>query len=158
VKTTSRLVVAMAVALALAVPAIAAAAIPAVFTTGDYPGSTSQKNGQGKHRKFSLHADVATQQITNLKFNEAGKCTDDGGTRGSQGPLSAPVAQDGTFSINESSPSGATTVKLAGKIGGASASGTLKVTSRFDSAGNPTKGGSIRCTTGTVKWSAKTAG
>ena len=42
-----------------------------------------------------------------------------------------------------------------GTIAGSKAHGSFKVTSRFTKNGAPSKDGSVHCTTGKVKWSAK---
>lgn len=151
-KTTSRLALVIAIVLALAAPAIAAS-----FTTGKYSGKTEQVNkSTGKHRKISFHADSTAAQITNLKFVETGKCNDGGRSSGTQKGLHADVDDNGDFRIDAKSTSGATTLKLRGHIAGSKATGTFSVKSRFNKDTNePDPDGGIKCSTGTVDWSAK---
>ena len=149
------LVVLIVLALALAAPAFAAN-----FQSGKYRGTTSQKNSNtGKHRSISFHADFDSLQITNLKFVETGKCSDGGKSSGTQKGLHADVDQNGDFTITAKSTSGATHLKLDGHIAGHKANGTFNVKSRFNKNTNqPDKHGSIRCSTGTVKWHASLSG
>ena len=151
-KTTSRLALVVVICLALAAPAIAAS-----FQTGKYVGKTEQVNKRtGKHRKISFHADSTAAQITNLKFVETGKCSDGGRSSGTQKGLHADVDDAGDFRIDAKSTSGATKLKLRGHIAGSKASGTFSVKSRFNANTNePDPDGSIRCSTGTVEWTAK---
>ncbi|MEA2389084.1 MAG: hypothetical protein QOG41_1857 [Thermoleophilaceae bacterium] len=151
-KKISRLALVVAIVLALAAPAIAAS-----FATGKYSGTTAQVNKRtGKHRKISFHADSTAAQITNLKFVETGKCSDGGRSSGTQKGLHADVDANGDFQISAKSTSGATKLKLSGHIGGSKAKGTFSVKSRFNKdTNNPDPDGSIKCSTGTVKWSAK---
>ena len=154
-KTRSRIAIAIAlvVALAAAVPAIAA-----TFTTGKYKGTTGQKNPRHQFRKITFHADSTASEITNLKFVNTGTCSDGGASSGDQGPINMIVAADGSFKFDGSSASGATKLHLVGTIAGTKASGSFKVTSRFKKDGTPSPTGSVRCSSGTVKWSAKRIG
>jgi hypothetical protein len=140
----------LAVAVLAALLAVAAPAVAASFTTGHYAGKTKQK------KKISLDADSANSQINNLKFAEKGKCSDGGTSKGHQGPFNAvTVNPDGTFSVKGQSATGATKLKLNGTISGTKAHGKFKVTSRFTKNGTPNPDGSIKCSTGKVKWSVK---
>jgi hypothetical protein len=156
---SSRIALACVLALALAAPAIAA-----TFTTGKYAGKTSQINKRtGKHRKITFHADSAAGQISNIKFVSTGKCSDGSRSIGSQGKngnkLFADVDSNGDFSLFAPSKTGATKLKLKGHIEGNQASGTFSVKSRFDKdTGNPDPDGTVKCSSGTVEWSAKATG
>jgi hypothetical protein len=158
-KIAARIALIAVLALAVAAPALAS-----TFTTGRYEGKTSQKNkNTGKFRKISFHADSTAGQISNIKFVSTGKCNDGSRSQGSQGKngnkLFADVDGNGHFSLTAPSKSGATKLKMSGTISGNQASGTFSVKSRFDeNTGNPDPDGSIKCTTGTVHWSAKTTG
>jgi hypothetical protein len=143
-------------ALVLAAPALAS-----TFTTGDYVGTTGQKNGEGKHRKITLHADSTAGQLSRIKFFSTGKCNDGSHSHGWQGKgenkLFADVDQNGHFSLFAPSKSGATKLTMSGTIVGNKASGTFTVKSRFNKDTNkPDPDGSVKCSSGTVKWSAKT--
>jgi hypothetical protein len=151
---TSRLAILTVLVLALAGPAYALTS----FTTGKYAGKTAQTKSNGKHRKISFHADFDASQVTNLKFVETGKCNDGGHSSGSQKGLHADVDANGNFKIVAKSSSGATKLKLNGSLSGTKASGTFSIKSRFNKSNNPDPNGSIKCSTGTVKWSAKTTG
>lgn len=154
-KIVSRLALALALALVVAVPALAAT----TFTTGDWAGTTSQRNGEGKKRKITFHADAAAGEITNMKFRSAGTCSDEGTSGGEQKNLHSTVGADGKFTINAVSQSGATTLKLTGTIVGNKASGSFTLKSRFNKRTNkPDKNGSIKCSSGLVKWSAAPVG
>lgn len=149
--------------LALAGLALAAPAVAATFTTGDYKGKTSQVNrNTKKHRKISLHADATTNQVTDIKFVETGTCNDGSRTEGSQGTggnnLYADVDSNGHFSLVAKSTTGATKLTMSGDLSGDQASGTFTVKSRFNGSGNPDPHGGVRCTSGTVTWSAKLVG
>ena len=139
-----RLAAIVAALLVLAAPALAA-----TFTPGKYGGKTKQ----GK--KISFKANAETNEITSLKFKERGKCNNGDRSRGAQGPLSTDIADSGKFHITGTSTSGATKLTFNGKISGSKAHGSFTVKSRFNSAGNPDPNGSVKCTTGKVKWSAK---
>ena len=148
--------------MALALVALLAFAVPAFaasFSTGDYGGRTKQKNGKGKHRRISFHADFDADEITGIKFVETGKCKDGTTTIGKQKDLSAPVLANGTFTVKASSSNGGTKLSLKGKIAGTKASGSFIVKSRYKKhATKPNKHGKVRCSTGKVKWSAKLGG
>jgi hypothetical protein len=158
-KIAARLALIACLALAVAAPALAS-----TFTTGKYEGKTSQKNkNTGKFRKISFHADSTAGQISNIKFVSTGTCNDGSRSQGSQGKngntLFADVDGNGHFSLTAPSKSGATKLKMSGTISGNQASGTFTVKSRFNkNTGNADPDGSIKCTTGTVHWSAKTTG
>jgi hypothetical protein len=157
-KTTSRVALLSAVALAAAAPAVAS-----TFTTGKYAGTTSQVNGKGKHRKITFDADSTAGQISHITFFETGKCNDGGHSHAWQGKgankLFADVDGNGHFSLFAKSRSGATKLTLSGTIAGSKASGKFTVKSRFNKDTNQTDpNGSVRCSTGTVKWSAKASG
>jgi hypothetical protein len=153
-KRTPRIAILVALALVFAAPALAA-----TFTTGKYKGKTEQTKSNGQHRKISFHADSAASQITNLKFFETGKCSDGGTSSGDQKGLHADVDTAGKFAIDAQSPKGATKVKVRGTISGTKASGTFWVKSRFNKDTNKADPhGSIKCSSGTVSWSAKLSG
>ena len=153
-KTIFRFAIPLALMLALAAPAMAG-----VFSTGKYKGPTSQTNkNTHKKRKISFHADATNQQITNMKWVSTGTCSDGGTSIGAQGPLVMDVGAAGKFSLTAKSKLKATTLKVQGSIAGTKASGTFWVKTHFNKKGNPDKNGSIVCSTGTVKWSAKFTG
>ena len=152
----SRLAAPALVALAAAAPAIAA-----TYESGRYAGTTSQINKQtGKHRKITFNADAVNGEVTKIKFYAKGKCSDDGTSGRLHGTpperLFADVDDTGHFSMVAKSPSGATTIRVSGDLAGNKASGTLSVKSRFNAKTNePDPNGSVRCSTGKVRWSAK---
>jgi hypothetical protein len=155
-RTRTRLALAAVAALATAAPALAAT----TYSTGRYEGTTGQVNkNTGKHRKISLHADQAAGQVSNIKFVTTGKCNDGSHSTGSQGTngnhLFADVDGSGHFSLIAFSKTHATKLTMSGALAGTKASGTFKITSRFDDSGTPDPNGSIKCTSGTVHWSAK---
>jgi hypothetical protein len=158
-RNASRLLLVVLAALALAVPAIAAT----TYSTGKYTGTTSQRNqNTHKFRKISLHADSTAAQVSNIKFVSRGTCNDDTHSEGSQGKgenkLFADVDDNGHFSLFAPSATGATKLTMEGDLSGDKASGTFTVKSRFDKNSHPDPHGSIKCTTGTVHWSAKLTG
>jgi hypothetical protein len=157
-KATSRLLVVLVLAAGLA---LAAPAIAATFSTGNWKGTTAQvkgPKGHRTHRKISFKADSAAQEITKLNVDAQGKCSDKGVSIDKQSGLFADVNADGTFKIEGSGPKGGTKFKLTGKISGKKASGTFVIKSRYNSKNQPDKNGSIKCSTGTVNWSAAFAG
>lgn len=135
--------------LPLAVLALAAPAVAADFQTGGYKGKTKQK------KTIRFKADMAAGEIKGLKFGERGKCNNGDKSKGTQGPLSTDVDDSGKFHIDATSPSGSTRLVLNGTISGSKAHGKFTVKSRFDSSGAPNPNGSVKCSTGKVKWSAK---
>jgi hypothetical protein len=157
-RTASRLLLLLLAGLALAVPAIAA-----TYSTGKYTGTTSQRNqNTHKFRKITLHADSTAGRVSNIKFVSRGKCNDNTHSEGSQGKgdnkLFADVDDNGHFSLFAPSKTGATKLTMDGDLSGDQASGTFTVKSRFDKNSKPDPHGSIKCTTGTVHWSAKLTG
>ena len=155
-RKTLRILIVPALVLALAVPALAVT----TYSTGDWKGTTAQKNGKGKHRKLTFYADSTTGEVTKLAFMEASKCSD-GQTNQprQQHDLHTTVDLNGNFVIKAKSKSGATALTLKGTISGNAASGTFVLKGRYNSHTNrPDKNGSIKCSTGTVKWSASFAG
>src|SRR5438270_12777139 len=98
--------------LALAAPALA----DVTYSTGDYKGTTSQKNGHHKFRKITFHADSVAGEITKMKFVESGTCSDGGTSSGSQKNLHTTVDANGKFVIDAVSKSGATKLHLTGAI------------------------------------------
>jgi hypothetical protein len=143
--------------------AVAAPAVASTFQTGKYTGTTGQKNKRThKFRKISLHADSTAGQLSNIKFVSTGECDDGSHSEGSQGTggnkLFADVDGNGDFSLTAKSPSGGTKLTMSGNIAGDKASGTFTVKSRFNKAGKSDPHGSIKCTSGLVKWSAKLTG
>jgi hypothetical protein len=156
--TTSRLVAVLVVVLALAV---AAPAIAGSFSNGSWKGTTGQKmgpKGHRTHRKISFQADNSASEITKLKLNAQGTCSDKGTSVDNQSGLFADVDANGKFTIEGSGPKGGTKFKLTGTISGKKASGTFVIKSRFNKKNQPDPNGSIKCSTGTVKWSAAFAG
>jgi hypothetical protein len=155
--TIRRLVLVAVLALALAVPAYAAV----TYQTGRYEGHTSQKNSKGKHRKISFHADFDAGEITNIKFVSTGTCTDGGDSHGSQGGknsnLFANPDSNGDFKFTTYSKDKSTKLHMEGHIAGTKANGNFTVTSRYDKQGNSDKDGSVKCTSGKVKWTARKA-
>ena len=132
----------------LIVAMVAAAAVPAwaAFTTGLYYGPTSQ----GLSVSFTAYK----HSVQNLHVVERGHCSNGQRSRGDQGPFHAAIV-NGRFSHSSVSPSGATRVRIGGRLHGSRASGTFRVTVRFDSNGYPDPNGTVFCTTGRVHWSAK---
>ena len=143
---------------------MAAPAIAATFSSGKYVGKTSQKNkNTGKKRKIQFRVDAANGEVRNLKFVETGKCSDGGSSLGTQ-KLDLYIDENGNFvdqadktPVKATSKSGATKLRLTGKVTGTEAKGTFKITSRFTNGnpGEPDPDGSVKCSTGTVNWSAK---
>ena len=154
--TISRALILPVLVLALAAPALA----DVTYSTGDYKGTTSQKNGHHKFRKITFHADSVAGEITKMKFVESGTCSDGGTSSGSQKNLHTTVDANGKFVIDAVSPkTGATKLHLTGAISGNKAHGQFVLKSRFNSHTNKAdKNGSIKCSTGKVTWSATFAG
>jgi hypothetical protein len=136
-------------ALALAVTSSAVLAMTAsaggVFRTGAYKGKTAQ------HLAISFTA--GKKAVRGLVFKEHGDCSDGRRSRGSQGPFTAPI-KHGSFHYAGTSPSGAAHSHITGTLSGKSASGTVRLDSRFNAAGKPDPKGTLHCTTGVVQWSA----
>lgn len=141
--------------LVLAVPAYAAV----TYKSGKYVGHTSQKNSDGDHRKISFHANFDSGELTNIKFVSTGTCSDGGDSHGSQGTgdskLFANPDENGDFHFTSTSKNKATVLKMKGHIEGHKASGSFKVTSRFNKQGESDPNGSVTCTSHKVTWSAK---
>jgi hypothetical protein len=130
----------LALALAGAWPAWAL-----TFATGSYTGGTAQ----GLRISFN----AGRRAVHRLRFREHGSCSNGRRSSGTQGPIAAAIA-NGRFTHNGVSPSGATRLRIRGKLAGRTASGSFSVTARFNGAGRPDPAGSIVCRTGTVRWSA----
>jgi hypothetical protein len=149
-----RLALAAVLALVLAVPAYAAV----TYQSGKYVGKTAQRNSDGERRKISFRADHDAGELKNIKFVSTGKCTDGGvshGTQGSKGSsLFANPNADGDFKFTVFSKNKATKLTFKGHIQGTKANGEFKVTSHYDAQGNSDPDGSVKCTSGWVKWNA----
>lgn len=144
----ARIAAALVACLLLAAPALGAS-----FSTGNYAGKTKQK------RKISFHADFSTGELTAIKFVETGRCRDGTTTKGKQRDLVASVDANGNFKIAAKSDSGGTRLTLKGKIAGQKAKGYFVVKSRYrKNDTKPSPNGKIKCSTGKVKWSAKLHG
>jgi hypothetical protein len=152
-KPALRIATAAALVLALAAPAIAA-----TYSSGDYKGTTAQRDSKNHKRKLSFHADATQGKLTLLKFTETGLCNDGKTSHGSQHDLHASIGPKGKFHIDAHTPSGATHILVSGKLAGTSASGTFKITTNFDKNGKPDPNGKSHCTTDTVGWSASKSG
>jgi hypothetical protein len=154
-RTLKRAAILPILALVAAAPALA----DVTYSTGDYKGTTSQKNGHRKFRKITFHADSVAGEITKMKFVESGTCSDGGPSSGSQKNLHTTVDANGKFVIDAVSKSGATKLHLTGAISGKRAHGQFVLKSRFNSHTNkPDKNGSVKCSTGKVTWSASFVG
>jgi hypothetical protein len=153
--TIRRLALVAVLVLALAVPAYAAV----TYQSGKYVGKTAQRNSDGDRRKISFHANYDAGELTNIKFVSTGTCTDGGDSHGTQGGkgsnLFAHPNGDGDFKFTVKSKNKATTLKMRGHIEGKKANGEFKVTSFYDSQGNSDPDGSVKCTSGWVKWNAR---
>ena len=160
-KTARRIALLLTLAL---VVAVAAPAIAATFSSGLYKGKTSQTNkNTGKKRKIQFRVDAANGEVRNLKFVETGKCNDGGSSIGSQ-QLDLYIDENGNFvdqddetPVRATSKSGATKLRLVGKVTGTTAKGNFTIKSRFTNGnpGKPDPDGPVKCTTGKVTWSAK---
>jgi hypothetical protein len=139
-------------AVTAALLALAAPALAANFKSGSYGGKTKQ----GKRISFKASLDNA--EITKMKFSERGTCNNGDKSKGTQGPLTATVNDNGKFHIKGTSTSGATKLSLNGTISGGKAHGSFTIKSTFNSAGKADPNGSVKCTTGKVKWHAKKGG
>jgi hypothetical protein len=156
-KTPFRLALALALVVLLAVAATAIAAT--TFTSGKYVGTTEQKNSEGKHRKIKFKVNASTGMMHSMRFVETGKCNDDGTSIGTQKRLHAEIDANGDFRIDAPSNSGASHIKVRGHVEGSKATGTFSLKSRFNKKSNkPDPDGSIKCSTGTVEWSAHASG
>jgi hypothetical protein len=153
-KTTRLLLIALAVALAAAVPAAYAAV---TYQSGRYNGTTEQRNHEGKHRKITFRADYEGGEIRSMKFVESTKCSDGFNSVGTQRGLFGDVDENGDFVIKAVSSSGATHVTVKGHIEGRKAKGTINARSRFNKQNEPDPHGSIKCKSGDIDWSAKLA-
>src|SRR3712207_871992 len=153
--TIRRLVLVAVLVLALAVPAYAAV----TYQSGKYVGKTAQRNGDGERRKISFRADYGAGELRNIKFVSTGKCSDGGKSSGTQGgkgsSLYANPNNNGDFKFTVFSKNKATKLTFKGHIQGTKANGEFKVTSRYDAQGNSDPDGSVKCTSGWVKWNAK---
>lgn len=153
--TLRRLVLAAVLVLALAVPAYAAV----TYQSGKYVGKTSQRNSDGDRRKITFTADYDAGRLRSIKFVSTGTCTDGGDSHGSQGGkgshLFATPNDNGDFNFTVSSTNKATKLTFKGHIAGTKANGQFKVTSRYDKQGNSDPDGSVKCTSGWVKWNAR---
>jgi hypothetical protein len=132
--------VALVAALAIAAPAAAA------FKRGSYTGTTDQG--------LAVSFKAGKKYIRAFEVKEQGACSDGRVSRGTQGPFKMRIKRHGKFGEVGTSPTGATRTRVTGKLKGQTASGTLRVTSRFNDLGQPDPKGSIICKTGTVHWTA----
>ena len=153
--TIRRLALVAVLVLALAVPAYAAV----TYQSGKYVGKTAQRNSDGDRRKISFRADHDAGELRNIKFVSTGKCTDGGVSHGTQGGkgsnLYANPNGEGDFKFTVFSKNKATKLTMKGHIEGTKAHGQFKVTSHYDAEGNSDPDGSVKCTSGWVKWNAK---
>lgn len=116
------------------------------FATGKYRGKTDQ----GLNVSFR----ATKQQVKGFSFKETGTCSDGRKSNGRQGPFTMTIDASGRFSESGASPSGATHSRITGKLSGKQASGTVRISSRFDTSGNADPKGTVKCTSGTVHWTA----
>src|SRR5437763_16445902 len=105
-------------AVAAAVLAGAGGALALPYVTGGFRGTT------GQHLRIAFHAGRST--VTRLRYRERGTCSDGSSTHGAQGPSSGPIVRS-RFDLRGTSPSGATTQRVKGRLVGRTASGTLRV-------------------------------
>ena len=138
------------VAIAIAGASVAQAAI----TPGTYKGSVE---GAGS---IVLKIDSKKRLVKFVRTKITVKCDD--GTSATNSKITttgvAPIKSDGTFvwkADAEDVAASGHNWRLAGTVRSPNASGTLKETVRFDSAGEPDPNGSVSCTTGKLRWSAK---
>lgn len=126
----------------------------AAVKSGTYKGSIK---GAGT---IVLKVDSEKRLVKFVRTNITAKCSD--GTKATNKKLTttgfAPIAANGTFvwkADPEDVEASGHSWRLAGTINSPKASGTLKETVRFDAAGEPDPNGSVRCTTGKLKWAAR---
>jgi hypothetical protein len=157
--TIRRLALVAVLVLALTVPALAATT---TYQSGQYAGKTAQKNSDGNHRKISFRADFDAGELRNIKFVSTGTCTDGGDSHGTQGGkgsrLFANPNSHGDWKFTTYSKDKSTKLTMTGHIAGTKANGTFKVTSHYDKQGNSDPNGSVKCTSGEVKWNAHKTG
>jgi hypothetical protein len=145
-----RMAAAATAMLVLAAATVAEAAVK----SGTYKGPIK---GAGN---IALTVDKQKRLVKFVRTKIKVKCDD--GTSASNAKLTttgtAPIKSDGTFVWKADPEDVAETGhnwRLAGRIDSPNASGTLKETVRFNAAGQPDANGSVRCSTGKLKWTAK---
>ncbi len=126
----------------------------AAVTPGTYKGSIK---GAGS---ITLKIDSKKRLVKFVRTKITVKCDD--GTTATNSKITttgvAPIKSDGTFVWKADAEDVAESGhdwRFAGTVKSPKASGTLKETVRFDAAGDPDPNGSVRCSTGKLKWSAK---
>jgi hypothetical protein len=137
---------AVALLATLAVAATAAAAAGS-YKTGSYNGTTDQD--------LAVSFKAGKKFVRAFVIKEEGSCSNGRMSTGTQGPFKMRIKRHGKFGEAGASPSGATRTRVTGKLKGHAASGTIRVTSHFNDAGQPDPNGSMICKSGTVHWTAK---
>ena len=134
--------------------ALAAALLAPAAALGDYePGSY-----RGETRKEDPVSFSAGEKVKNFKWRKVRlECTDgdsfNATSRSPQGSTFA-VTEKGRFSFKVVNDVGVKWT-VRGRLEGETASGTLKTTARFDADNNPSADGSVKCTSGRLKWKAE---
>ncbi|MDQ3935076.1 MAG: hypothetical protein M3340_10670 [Actinomycetota bacterium] len=138
------------VAIAVAGATVAEAAV----TPGTYKGSVKSAGS------ITLKIDSKKRLVKFVRTNIKVKCDD--GTSATNSKITttgvAPIKSDGTFvwkADAEDVAESGHNWRLGGTVKSPNASGTLKETVRFNAAGEPDPNGSVSCTTGKLRWSAK---
>ena len=144
-----------AIMAALIAGAVATASVAeAAVTPGTYRGSIK---GAGS---IVLKVDSKRRLVKFVRTKITVKCSD--GTEATNSKITttgvAPIKSDGTFvwkADAEDVEQSGHNWRLAGTIKSPNGSGTLKETVRFNAAGEPDPNGSVTCSTGKLRWSAK---
>lgn len=146
-------------AIAVAIFAVlAAAAFAANWHTGTYKGKTRQQvYAPNKHfRKGHIRFRVtAAGKVKGLRFEVLVRCSDNSTTTWDVTRKSAiPVSQKGWFKLRTLTHGGTGRIRLAGRLKGKRAHGTLRRYDRENSQGQEDPNG-VKCHSGKVKWSTK---
>src|SRR5205823_2029027 len=125
------------------------------------PGHYEDKDSQNELIAMDVNADGVS--LTNLHTGQTNEFCNDGaslyGGYLNYGTSVFPIAGDGSFSVNSAGTGSVSgfpstyTIAINGTFSGASASGTLVVTTSFDAGGTH-----YSCTSGSVTWTAPKTG
>jgi hypothetical protein len=130
--------------------ALVALAVPAwgAFSSGRYRGKTTQKLPVGFR--------VAKARVRSLTFTIDLKCSDGSTSRAiDSGFPSMPVSRSGRFSGNFDDSTGAENVRIAGRLIGKTARGTLRVTERLNARHQDAPKGKTLCDSRTRRYTAR---
>jgi hypothetical protein len=139
----SRIVIA-----SLALALLGAGAASAAFESGTYSGKT-------KVQKLAISFKATQSKLSKLSIKVKFTCSDGDSFTATLKDFASQNIVDGRYDASYEGTSGASLYRHKGKITTRTATGTLTGTRRFNEQNKLDPAGSIRCRTGTIRYSIK---